>query len=425
MKLTDEQLDALDLMKEGRNVLITGPGGVGKTSIIQYYQDYCIQRERKIAVTSMTGISALLINGITLHSWAGIQKGDERDITILASRIKNKRHYMKRWKETYALVIDEISMMSRELFETLEALARLLRQSPRFFGGLQIILSGDFGQLRPIDSNALIFESPLFNPNFKIFHMTTIIRQKGDMPFQNALNKIRLGLIDSEIKALLESRLYPSDAIPQRPDGIIATKLSATRNDINALNQEELEKLGTPKTVYLSEFMLYHPEPRIVPIEVFKAEIPYQVSRAPDHLILAPKAQVLLLINLDFAAGLVNGSRGIVLECQPNSVKVQFLNGEIREITSYTWEVKKDKKIIGEKNQIPLILAWATTIHASQGSTIDYAELNLGSSLFEPGQAYVALSRIRCLSGLYISQLDYTKIKADPRVVQFYQKLNN
>lgn len=419
MKLTDDQLDALDLMKKGFNVFLTGPGGVGKTFVIQYYKEYCIQHNRKIAITSMTGISALLLNGVTLHSWAGIKRGNE---TIKS--IKSKPYYLKRWTSTYALVIDEISMMSRELFEMLHDLACNLRQSQRPFGGLQVIILGDFGQLKPVDSNSLVFESLIFN-NFKIVHMKTIVRQKGDAQFIKILNNIRLGILDSETQKLLESRLCSSDNIPKRPDGILATKLSATNADINTLNQEELQKLGTPMTNYPAHFFLKLEALIKVPSEVFKAKIPGQISRAPDDLILAPKAQVLLLINLDFNAGLVNGSRGIVLNCSTNFITVQFLNGEIRDILHHSWEVHDNNKIIGEKHQFPLILAWATTIHASQGSTLDFAELNLGSSIFEAGQAYVALSRLKSLDSLYISQLDYTRIKADPRVIEFYLKIEN
>lgn len=414
--LNTKQKDAYDCMMRGENVFITGSGGVGKSTVIDKFVCDLQISTNCLAVTSTTGISALLIKGVTLHSYLGIGLGED-SVEGLYKRVKKFKSY-ERWRNLKVLIIDEISMLSPELFTKLESLARRIRRNNLCFGGIQLILSGDFCQLPPVKSDKLCFESECWSECVKnTFYLTEIVRQ-SDSDFKKCLNSVRIGDISEEVKSILSTRV---GAELVNSSGIKPTRLYSTNNMVNSINTEELYKIAKKNKSCIRQ---YDMDFEFVGVNNKKqySEKYKRNCMASETLELCIGAQVMLLHNLHIDIGLANGSRGVVIDFTPDDVPiVKFLNGVVKEINDHEWEYKEKKKKI-TIYQYPLKLAWALTIHKSQGSTIDYAEIDL-SNPFERGMAYVALSRVKSLDGLTIVDIDYSKIKANQKAVRYYNSL--
>ena len=204
LRLTQKQMEAYLAIKKGQNVFLTGSAGTGKTSVIKaYVKEYCFRR--KIAVTSTTGTSALLLGGTTLHSYLAIFFGKE-SLNQLYNRISNSHYHLCRWTKLDCLIIDEISMLDPELFDKLEKLARLLRKNDKPFGGIQLVLSGDFLQLPCVGTDNFCFEAKSWNSCVeKTFVFTEIIRQ-SDIEFQTCLNFLRFGIVNETVINTLKDR---------------------------------------------------------------------------------------------------------------------------------------------------------------------------------------------------------------------------
>ena len=451
--LNQNQLEAKINIENKNNVFITGQGGTGKTELLKYIaRSHYLNREGKIGITSMTGISAILIDGVTLHSFLGIGLGNE-SIKILYEKILKNRFIYKRWKTLEILIIDEISMMSIELLEKLETLARLIRQNNMVFGGLQLVFSGDFCQLPSINTSDFCFNSEVWSKCIsKTIYLTEIIRQKN-IEFQELLSHIRIGILSNEDKHILLSRVGVDISI----NGIEPTFIQGLNVDVDRVNKNALKKLkiDNQKNGLALAFHNYeinilneHNFPQFVVSKFIKNII------APQKLKLCVGAQVMLLKNNiehdRFAAStfgsdrfsgavgdrfsgavgdsdLCNGSRGVVLEFDGNIPIVKFYNGKIAKINFHTWEYCENKNSsvaspILRAVQIPLKLAYSISIHKMQGSTLDCAKINL-KNIFEYGQAYVALSRVKTLEGLSITDIDFDTIKANPIAVSYYNNL--
>ena len=415
-ELTEEQNKAYNIMALGKNIFMTGPAGSGKSYCIKLFTQV-YSNSRKIAITSTTGISALLIGGTTLHSYLGIGLG-KGSIEAITTNIFKRSYLRKKWNELETLIIDEVSMLSYELFDKLENIARIVRHNEEPFGGIQLILSGDFCQLPCIENNSFCCESKSWEKCIKnIVYFKNIIRQ-GDLIFQNCLNNIRIGKIDKDIEEILQSRVGIK---LENNFGIKPTKIYPLNYAVNYVNEEELDKLALSG----SEFYEYELEITVYPyiknkfkeIEKFKKYCP-----VPNILHLCIGAQVMLLHNLDLENELANGSRGVITGFVDEKPKVKFLNGISRIIDYHIWEVEENDKKILKGIQIPLKLAYAISIHKSQGISLDYAEIDL-SEIFEFGQAYVGLSRVRSLEGLSIIKIDIDKIKAHPFAIEYYKNL--
>lgn len=394
---------ALKYMKEGKNLFITGPAGAGKTYIINKFRNTI-----KCNVTSTTGISAILINGKTLHSWAGIGlgKGD-----LLKKVLGNKRA-KSRWIKTKILIIDEISMLNPDLFDKLEKIARTIRKSDKPFGGIQLILSGDFCQLPVVKCEKFCFESKNWEKCVdKTIYLDKIIRQQ-DPIFIKMLEELRLGIHSDISNELLLSRMI------EYPDiDILPTKLYSTNKSVDIVNKTELLKLNneiytfTPKIEVIKKN--YNPE--------FMIKF---LIKGIENLKLCIGCQVMLSANIDVENKLSNGSRGIIIGFDEKNLPiVKFKCGINVSIEYYKTEYKDDDfNII--IHRIPLKLAWAITIHKSQGSTLDCVQTNLNSeNIFEFGQAYTALSRVRDLNNLYLDDIDIESFKCNPKVSCFYNTL--
>lgn len=416
-KLLPAQKEALEYMINGKNIFITGPGGVGKTHLIKIYKDL-YSYKKNIAVTSTTGISAILIGGSTLFSYLGIGLGTN-SLEYLHTMILKNKYIYSRWLKLEVLIIDEISMLSPELFDKLENLARLIRRNKEFFGGIQIILFGDFLQLPPVkNSDNFCFESKSWKYLDKIIYLKDIVRQT-DTFFKNCLTKVRLGIIDDEVKKILNSRLNKEIV---NKYGIKPTQLLSTNSDVDYINENELDILseeGKEFFEYKMETSFYDTKTKTKTNVIEKIK---NNCNAVDTLQLCLGAQVMLLCNLDIENELVNGSRGIVVDFIDDLPVIQFMNGIKTTIDYHIWEIEENDKKIMKIIQIPLKLAWAITFHKSQGQTLDCVIMDLGK-IFEYGQAYIGLSRVKTLEGMTITDIDYDKIIASPKALQFYNNL--
>jgi ATP-dependent DNA helicase PIF1 len=408
--LSPAQQHAYDLFTEGKNIFISGQAGTGKSFIIDMIHKHGQKNNKKINVTALTGCAALLLNmkATTVHSWGGIGIGGE-----VSALISNIRKYKKveNWL-TDILVVDEVSMMSKSLFELLDTIGKKLRKNPKPFGGIQLVFCGDFYQLPPID-DSFCFESLLWKETFhKTIIFTKNYRQQ-DNGFQKLLNEVREGTISPEgCKILLEcTKKKVGEGI--KPTIIYPTKRLA--DQVNQFENLTLEsEIHTYKS-YKSTTIGY------ISLELDKQ---FQGKNIDESITLKIGSQVMCIVNLDQDIGVVNGSQGLVINFHnENGIYfpiVQFKTCKMI-IKPHLW--KNDKYENEGIYQVPLILSWAITIHKAQGISLDEAMINIGSSVFEYGQTYVALSRVRTQEGLYIKSLDISRIKANPKVIEFYKSL--
>jgi ATP-dependent DNA helicase PIF1 len=428
-RLTDEQRKAFEAVKAGKSIFLTGPGGTGKSFLLKtIFEEIPKLTEKHVAVTALTGCAALLLGRFakTLHSWAGIGLGRE-SAAVLAATIRRSGKALRRWLGTDILIIDEVSMLTPELLEKLDAVAKLLRRDSRPMGGLQMVFVGDFYQLPPVtkeDEIPFVFECETWHEIVQETIQLTQIQRQADPKFQHILNEARKGIVSAEGLAILQSRTNkPWQGLTIRP-----TLLFTRRAEVDNINDRNLKALS-------SERKLFKAETVFAPIEATRGltkDSP-EVKRAVEkmdkdgsymgELVLAVGAQVMLLTNMDFDAGLVNGSRGVVVGFDGNNTPlVQFLRGAPVPIPTSSWESTEIEGL--SRKQIPLRLAYAITIHKAQGATLDCALIDIGTSTFEYGQAYVALSRVKNLDSLYIWDVEPTAFRAHPKVLQFYQALD-
>jgi ATP-dependent DNA helicase PIF1 len=420
--MDSSQQHAFERYISGKSICVTGPAGTGKSFLIKRFVAY---GNEGVALTATTGTAAVLLgNGAkTLHSWAGIGLGN-KPVDVLVSEIRKFPPLVNRWRQVKTLIIDESSMLTAELFEKIEQIARSVRFNNTFFGGIQLVLVGDFYQLPPVGSGTkYCFESPLWQ-NIEVVQLNTIWRQTDDV-WKEMLNEIRIGKCSEQTHSKLIERMIE----PDRTQPIQPTKLYCRRLDVDAINQREHDKLeGTAETWTrrivvrgitsgLSE-TLYDKKSVELQVAAYERNAQYY-----ETLHLKPNDQVMLIANLATDIGLCNGSRGVVTRIERNVPYVRFLSGLEMPIDYHEWEIGQvgHRQVIFAQ-QIPLRLAYAITIHKSQGMTMDCAEVDIGSAVFEHGQTYVALSRVKSLDGLYLMGLDPSKIKVDPRVKTLFNQ---
>jgi ATP-dependent DNA helicase PIF1 len=423
MSLTQKQFDAFGEMQSGKNIFLTGPGGSGKSFLLSYFINWYrneIERDsKKIYITSTTGLSALLIDGMTINRYSGIGIGD-KDVNDYYNKIYKMKNLKQRWINTGVLIIDEISMMDPAIFDKLETLARKIRKNEKPFGGIQVILSGDFLQLPPVKSEQFCFESFSWDSVIqKTYYFDQILRQE-DPHLQNILNKIRVGVVDEEVMQVLNTRL---NADLQNRMGIEPTILFSRKNMVEQYNKEQLERLihlGNENYTFDSKYV-YSRTITDAKKDYYR-DLVNQQYQIEDKIVLTKNSQVMLNVNMP-ESNLANGSRGVIIGFTVSKYPVvSFLNGVVLEIPPKEYVIEEDKDTV-KKIQIPLIHAWAITIHKAQGMSLELVKTDIGQSIFEYGQAYVVLSRIRNINGLSLINIDYSKIKAHPKILEFYRKL--
>lgn len=426
IELTQKQKEALKAMKSGQNVFLTGPAGTGKSFLLKHFifwfQLNNENEHAKIFITSTTGLSSLLIDGMTINRYSGIGIGD-KDVETYYKKIIKMKSLKTRWLSTKVLIIDEISMMNPDLFDKLETLARKIRKCDRPFGGIQVILSGDFLQIPPVKSNEFCFEAFSWEHINKTFYFHEIVRQNsGDL--QDVLNKIRVGIVDNQVKELMDKCLNKE---LETNDGIIPTLLFSRKDMVISYNEKELQNLIDKGKEYHNYDAIYEYNKKKddTTENNFYKDLINSQFQVDDTIKFSLHSQVMLTINMP-DHNLANGSRGIIIDFTKDDFKypiVLFSNHQTLVIKHHDFTIDEDKSII-KKKQIPLILAWAITIHKAQGMTLEFIKTDIGSSIFEYGQAYVVLSRIKNIDGLSLLNIDYTKIKAHPKIIKYYEKLS-
>lgn len=423
MELNTAQQYAIDIISAGHNIFLTGQAGTGKSFLLKRVVNSLEGRGKIVGITSTTGVSALLVGGVTIHRWSGIQLG-ELDAPQLLERARKNGYAMKNWKQTSVLIIDEVSMLTPDTFEKLDYIGRNMRWCDEPFGGIQLILTGDFCQLPPVATDAFCFQSPLWKIAIdKTIELTQIMRQ-NDPVFQKLLSEVRMGIVTDLTRKILQSCVGKEVGT----DEIKPTKLYSHRAKVDEYNNDRLKEILTPEN---------HPR-RFVAQDAVKAANGYRIDKrtaqeyvakmkksaqARDILDLAEGAQVMLIHNLNIDAGLVNGSRGVVIRFEEQRPVVKFMNGVEEVIQTHEWEFKISDKVRVVRRQLPLILAWAQTCHKAQGATLDCVEADLGDDIFENGQFYTALSRVKSLDCLSISQLNLNGVKIHPDAENFYREL--
>lgn len=431
-QLNPQQRAAFDAVVDGKSIFITGPGGTGKSFLLEkLHAHFKLKSKRKLAITAMTGCAAVLIGPFakTLHSWAGIGLG-RGDPEKLADTIATDKRKGPRWRKTDCLIIDEVSMMTPGLLELIDIVGRKARKCPdRPFGGIQMVFVGDFYQLPPVsrEGTTFAFDSPLWSRVVKeTLFLTEIVRQK-DPIFQTILNEARIGELRPESYEILESR----KTMDWKRKEIKPTLLFTKNTDVNEINEGQMRKLSGEEHVFTAKS---HIPPGMsndvaqMLIEKLDKDAPYEVT-----LRLKERAQVMLLKQYYEESddgkpgvaihGLVNGSRGIVTGFDLGGWPVvKFLNGKTIIVKPATWSSDDEVESL-KREQVPLRVAYALTIHKAQGASLDSALVDVGPSTFECGQAYVALSRVRSLESLFIFEISQRAFRANASVKAFYSRL--
>jgi len=429
MTLNEEQQRALSYAIQGKSFFLTGPGGSGKSFLLEKIYSELENKGRKVAVTAMTGCAALLLGkrAKTLHSWACVGLAKE-PASALTAKIRASPKAFRSWLGTDTLIVDEVSMLTPEFIEKLNTIAISIRRDSRPMGGLQVIFVGDFFQLPPVNKDShngvptqFVFESPLWKSIVPLsVTLTTIIRQQ-DPIFHKILDEARLGKLSKESLTILKSRQnLPWQSLEIRP-----TLLFSRRAEVDHVNATNLKALKGQRHSYKADTVRL-PIESMKNFDINSDMAKFHIARLDrdgqymPELVLAEGAQVMLLTNLDFELGLVNGSRGVVTGFTTDALHlpiVKFRNGSPMPIGPATWDSDDLEGI--QRKQIPLRLAYALTIHKAQGATLDCALIDIGSNTFECGQAYVALSRVRSLESLYIWDLEEEAFKTNEKVLHF------
>ena len=447
---SDEQQLCFEKYINGENLFITGPGGSGKSFLIKNIVKHAETNKKNIKVCALTGCAAILLEckATTLHMFSGIGFANKKNEDIIYELFTTKKYKLKNWRNLEILIIDEVSMMSLKILLLLDLISKKFYKNANPFGGLQVIFTGDFYQLSPVCNSLLekeeamfCFEHELWNqlfPKENQIVLKTIFRQK-DETLLKILKYIRKGQITPSTRQALESRIFNTQELNLIKKDKILTILSPIKRDVEQINLKEYLKLdkSLEEHTYVLDYIDLHvkyddDETEKKNLFTLLLKSNEQLKKDYDFLannILAEKCLKLKLgthvmcianINLSGELQIANGSQGIVVSF--NEKKLPYVKFNAIEepilIDYYIWKSEFNKRV--GLMQLPLIYSWAITIHKSQGLTLDYAIIDIGSNIFADGQTYVALSRIRCLEGLYLTNFDYSKIKCNPLVKAFY-----
>jgi ATP-dependent exoDNAse (exonuclease V) alpha subunit len=419
------QSQALDILKTGRNVFITGAAGSGKTYVLRQYIEWLKAHDIPVAITASTGIAATHMEGMTIHAWSGIGIKDwlsQRDVESLVE----KSYLRMRAANARVLIIDEVSMLHHFRLDMIDQVLRALRQNTQPFGGLQVILSGDFFQLPPVTRRHIVAEDALSqNQLFEQENDTTTKfvyharawreldlavcylheqHRQDDKTYLDILNAMRDGAVTDGHKRTLEARRGSVLA------HIEPTKLYSHNADVDAENERELAKLPGADVSFLMDSK--GGDSLVATLK--------KGCLAPEILSLKPGAKVMFVKN-NHDAGYANGTLGIVEECSYERVRVKTISGTLIDVEPASWSIEEDGKVKAEITQYPLRLAWAITVHKSQGLSLDAAEVDL-SNAFERGMGYVALSRVRTLDGLSLKGLSPNAFLMHEEVSEYDQE---
>jgi len=406
-----KQTEALEILKGGSNVFLTGSAGSGKTFLLNKFIAYLKDKKISVGTTASTGIAATHLNGRTIHSWCGLGIEEKMNATVRKSIAKSE--VRERIKKTQVLIIDEVSMLSAKRLDLINQVCQQVRKNKAPFGGIQVILSGDFFQLPPVargeEDSRFVLDSDIWRAmNLKICYLEEQYRQE-DKNFYKILNSLRSRQDLEKIKKSLNTRLNKEIKSEIKP-----TKLYTHNFDVDAHNNRELNKLET-------EPMLY--DMRLIGTKNLTDKL-RAGCLAPEKLELKIDAVVMFVKN-NFKEGYVNGTLGKVVgfETENNYPIIKTFKGELIAAHNELWALEDNGgRVIASISQLPLRLAWAITVHKSQGMSLDCAEIDL-SKTFEYGMGYVALSRVRSLAGLKLLGLNDMALKVNEKMIKFDEEL--
>jgi ATP-dependent DNA helicase PIF1 len=426
--LNEEQLSALTALQDGSNIFITGSPGTGKSFILKYIISYLKSRDRKFAITSSTGCSAVLINGQTIHSYLYMGTGQSTTDKIV-EKIKGSKRKLNELMSLQILIIDEISMIDNHTLEKISGIFQLIRQKyDKPFGGIQIVLVGDFCQLAPVNGN-YCFKSQVWNElNLKNIYLKKLIRQKDDFEFQKILETIRFGKCPKKVFQRLE--LLKDTNLVTSP-----TKLYSLNEFVDRINKKEFKRvyktnngndaiLKSANTVLCTHTLQNVSQSYDADKDIFQY-LAYTndkfIKIEEYHVELMKGLQVMVTRNIDFESGLINGTTGIIVDLSPTCVCIKDMQNKIHKITYHTDINMNDNKL--QVTFLPIKMAYAMSIHKSQGSTLDAIEVDGSTFVFAPGQLYTALSRAKSLNSIRLLNLDCDSFMCNPSVKEFYDKL--
>jgi ATP-dependent DNA helicase PIF1 len=408
----------------GKNVvLVSGAAGTGKTHLLQKLRNHLVKVCRVVtAVTAPTGVAAINIGGNTLHSWLGVGTGHAPTLKLLQ---RMSAVCKRQIRATQVLIIDEVSMLGADLFVKLHLLTQQVRQSAAPFGGLRVLLFGDFLQLPPVESPMFIFDTDLWKIqlNVKRIHLRHVYRQNGDAQFTNLLHSVRVARLDKDQLALLVTRQV------EPPPGITPTRLCVFRRVADAYNDKKLTELSGPmynkSAIVFAQKRRYedraNPEDLQMAREWIKnwlAGTSTNMFPVNRHFRVKVGAYVMLRTNLDVEKGLVNGTCLKVVTIWPDSIRLYHPSTKKTvTVERVDFEYCVNKSVSAILRQFPLSLAWATTIHKSQGLTLESALID--TNCFAPGQVYCALSRVKRLTDLYLTKWHPEGLRIHPRACDF------
>jgi len=407
-KLTSEQSLALEKLESSENVFLTGSAGTGKSFLVNHYLKGLTN---PIPVLASTGAAAVLVNGRTFHSYfgLGIMRGGLHMTVEKAAGNPRVKH---RLKSDSAILVDEVSMIHPDAFLAAHEIAKKVRGNDLPFGGLRLIVVGDFLQLPPVDpyqqKTVWLFQTDLWHLlNFQLVELKTSMRSSHE-EFVRLLNEIRMGRLTDEVSQFLDQRIVDYDL------DFEGTVLVPRRAQAEAHNLAQLSRLPDEATEIKTEVLVKKG------VRKSREEL-LALAPVPERLILKPGALVMIRKN-DLDLMYVNGTLAKVLHISPDEIELELLDGTEICLEKESFHILGgDGELQATVRNFPLTLAWATTIHKSQGASIDRVFVDV-SELWECGQAYVALSRARSPEGLFIRAWDPGSIKADPKVVRYYSR---
>jgi energy-coupling factor transporter ATP-binding protein EcfA2 len=406
------QKEALEILKLGHNVFLTGPAGSGKTHLLNSYINFLKDNHVEVGITASTGIAATHMGGTTIHSWTGMGIKDSIN-QIDLDELKERKYLRDRFARTQVLVIDEVSMLHHYRLDLIDEICRHMKNVDKPFGGLQVILCGDFFQLPPIarmgePEARFAYEAETWqNANLKICYLEEQHRQT-DSAFLKVLNEIRRNDLSEEGMKSLKARWIPASAGMTEAS---VTRLHTHNIDVDGINQRELEKLVGQGREFVMETKGKRPL-----VDSLKKS-----CLAPEVLKLKVGAKVMFVKN-NFEEGYVNGTLGKIAGFNHDGPIVTTLAGKNIYVKPASWMIEEEGKPKATIMQYPLRLAWAITVHKSQGMSLDAVEVDLSKS-FERGMGYVALSRVRSLEGLTLLGLNSNAVLVRGEVLDYDENL--
>ncbi len=413
------QENALNILKTGASVFLTGEPGAGKTFTINKFIAYLRERGIEPAITASTGIAATHIGGMTVHSWSGIGI-KERLTKYDLDRISTNERVYRRLSKTHVLIIDEVSMLRAETLAMIDAVCRAIKQNSQSFGGMQVILVGDFFQLPPVQKEILeevkqttflnmpkqtfAFESDAWRRLDPVVCYLSEQYRQDDPEFLDLLGAIRRSQIENKHLARIRSRIVTPGKLP-----VNTTKLFSHNADVDEINLQMLAKITEPE----QEFQMIASGPDALVTTLKRGCLSPQILRLK-------KGAVVMCTKNNSKEKFVNGTLGTVENFNPDTgyPLVRKRSGKLISVKPMDWSVEENGKIKAKITQVPLRLAWAITVHKSQGMSMDAAVMDL-SRVFEYGQGYVALSRVRRLSGLHLVGINDRALEVHPAISKY------